>query len=125
MSGDRLLLDTNAVIALLRGEPSLIAMTAAAEWIGISIISQLEFLSFAGLSDVDRECFNAFSERVTVIGLSLAQSVIIREAVRLRVAHHLKLPDAVIAATAISQRAAIVTQDQHFAAVAGLTIRAF
>ena len=37
MSGDRLLLDTNAVIALLQGEPCLIAMTAAAEWIGTSI----------------------------------------------------------------------------------------
>ena len=40
----RFLLDTNAVIALLRGNLQLNAVIANAEWVGISIITKLEFL---------------------------------------------------------------------------------
>lgn len=36
MSGERYLLDTNAVVALLRGEPILRQRLENAEWVGIS-----------------------------------------------------------------------------------------
>jgi len=49
MSGRRLLLDTNAVVLLLRGEGGLEASLRSAQWVGISIISYLEFLSFQRL----------------------------------------------------------------------------
>jgi len=44
MRGERYLLDTNAIIALLQGNQQLIQLLQDAEWIGISIISQIEFL---------------------------------------------------------------------------------
>lgn len=50
MSGERFLLDTNAVISLLRGEAGLVDRLAVADWVGISIITLVEFLSFAGLN---------------------------------------------------------------------------
>ncbi len=53
----RFLLDTNAVIALLNGIPSLFQTLQSANWIGISIITELEFLSFSGLSTHDEILF--------------------------------------------------------------------
>lgn len=48
--GNRYLLDTNAVIALLAGNQGLTNMLASAQWIGVSVISKLEFLAFCILT---------------------------------------------------------------------------
>lgn len=77
MSGRRLLLDTNAVVALLRGEGGLEASLRSAQWVGISIIR--------------------------------------RET-------KLKLPDAIVAATALARDAMLVTADGDFAKVASLRV---
>ena len=43
----RYLLDTNAIVALLQGNLQLLQLLQNADWIGISIISQIEFLAFS------------------------------------------------------------------------------
>jgi tRNA(fMet)-specific endonuclease VapC len=53
MSGNRYLLDTNAIVALLQGEVFLVQLLQGADWVGISLISQIEFLVFSGLSQAD------------------------------------------------------------------------
>jgi tRNA(fMet)-specific endonuclease VapC len=53
MNGKRYLLDTNAIVALLQGSPTLVELLQNAEWVGISVISQIEFLAFSGLSQRD------------------------------------------------------------------------
>lgn len=63
MSGKRFLLDTNAVVALLRGEGDLPGVVEGAGWVGISIITVLEFLSFPALTAADRACFEDFAGR--------------------------------------------------------------
>ena len=51
MSGKRrFLLDTNAVVSLLAGNRELAIQLESAEFVGISVISYLEFLAFDGLS---------------------------------------------------------------------------
>lgn len=60
MSGNRYLLDTNAIVALLQGNPQLIQVLQNADWIGVSVISEIEFLAFSGLSQDDRLLFNSF-----------------------------------------------------------------
>ena len=60
MSGNRYLLDTNAIVALLQQDYKLIHLLQNAEWIGISVISQLEFLAFSGLSKADIQIFQQF-----------------------------------------------------------------
>lgn len=70
MPGKRLLLDTNAVVALLQGHTGLVTLTDSAEWLGISVITALEFSGFAGLTDADRALFAEFTTRVSVIDLS-------------------------------------------------------
>lgn len=78
MSGEkRFLLDTNAVVSLLAGNRKLANQLEAADYVGISIISYLEFLAFDGLSDSDRACFASFCERVEVVSLSLADNMLL------------------------------------------------
>ena len=98
MNGSRYLLDTNAIVALLRGHPRLLALLQPAEWVGISIISQIEFLAFAGLTEPDRAAFDAFVRRVEVVGLTADNHALIESVVALRQQQRLKLPDAIIAA---------------------------
>ncbi len=53
MNGKRLLLDTNAVISILRGHEVLLTLAQSAAWVGISIITYLEFKSFPKLTGKD------------------------------------------------------------------------
>ncbi len=77
MSGNRYLLDTNAIIALLQKDLNLIQLLQNAEWIGISVISQIEFLAFSGLSQADIRLFQQFLQRVEVINLASENKLLI------------------------------------------------
>ncbi len=114
MNGKRYLLDTNAVVALLNGKSNLEELLTKADWIGVSIISVLEFLVFEGLSDEDIRCFETFLERVETVDLRREDDVPVREVISFRQHHHLKLPDAVIAASAMTNDAILITADHHF-----------
>ena len=70
MSGNRFLLDTNALVALLRGNAELLALTQSAEWLGVSVINVLEFMGFDGLGEKDRVLFEKLLSRVTVVDLA-------------------------------------------------------
>ena len=111
MSGERYLLDTNAVVALLRGDQALHQRLRNAEWVGISILSQIEFLAFPNIAKQDREAFQRFSERVDVVGLDRAEPALIDRIVDLRQQYRVKLPDAIIAATAVERSATLITDD--------------
>jgi predicted nucleic acid-binding protein len=126
MSGDkRLLLDTNAVVAPLQGHPFLVSQTQDADWVGISIITSLEFFCFAGLTQQDRELFTEFSRRVEVIPLDPGNPQLVEVTVQLRRDDRLKLPDAIVATTAITQDAALLTADQQLAGIRDLRTISF
>jgi tRNA(fMet)-specific endonuclease VapC len=107
MSGNRYVLDTNAIVALLQGNIQLIELLKDADWLGVSVISQIEFLVFPGLTQDDRQIFEEFLQRVEVLGLVAIDAV---------------LPDAVIAAMAIQNSASLVKADREFAKVTSLTV---
>jgi tRNA(fMet)-specific endonuclease VapC len=100
----------------------LIQLLQNADWIGISVISQIEFLAFSGLSQGDRQLFQQFLQRVAVVGLKAGDAMLIEKIIEIRQQHRLKLPDAVIAAIAIQNLASLVTADQEFMKVTNLTI---
>lgn len=54
MNGKRYLLDTNAVIQLLAGNPSLRKMVEDSDFLAISVISKLEFLSYPDLTEDEK-----------------------------------------------------------------------
>lgn len=122
MNGNRYLLDTNAIIALLQGNPQLIQLLQNASWIGISIVSQIEFLVFSGLTERDRQLFHQFLERVNIVGLSSKDTGLIAEIVKIRQLYRLKLPDAAISAMAIHHSASLVTADREFTKVNSLNV---
>ena len=122
MSGERYLLDTNAIVALLQGNPQLLQLLRNATWIGISVISQIEFLVFSGLTPADRQLFQQFLQRVEVVGLGAIDTGLIEKIIEVRQRDRLKLPDAAIAAMAIQNSANLVSADQAFAKVAQLTV---
>ncbi len=122
MRGESYLLDTNAIIALLQGNQQLTQLLQGAEWIGISIISQIEFLAFAGLSESDRQAFNQFLQRVEVIWIEPSQIDLINLAIQLRQQYRLRLPDALIVASAIHVGASLVTADAQLQNILGLDI---
>ncbi|MCG6134067.1 MAG: type II toxin-antitoxin system VapC family toxin [Nostoc sp. LLA-1] len=122
MSGNRYLLDTNAVVALLQGNSQLLQLLQNADWVGISVISQIEFLAFSGLSQEDKLVFQQFLRRVEVVSLMSGDTVLIEQVIQLRQQYRLKLPDAIIAAMALQINANLVTLDQEFAKVSTLKV---
>ena len=124
MSGKlRAVLDTNAVVSLLAGNRELALLLEQAEFIGISIVTYLEFLAFDGLTDADRDCFAAFCKRIHVVPLSIDDSGLLRQTLDLRSRHRLKLPDAIIGATALASKALLITNDAHFSGIQSLTVQ--
>lgn len=122
MSGNRYLLDTNAIVALLQGEEFLVQLLQRADWVGISLISRIEFLVFSGLSQSDRDLFQKFLQRVEVIGLAADDNTLIESIIEVRQQYRIKLPDAMIAAIALQNSASLVRRDQGFTRVRNLTV---
>ncbi|RCJ31077.1 twitching motility protein PilT [Nostoc punctiforme NIES-2108] len=122
MSGSRYLLDTNAIVALLQGNSKLLQLLQNADWIGISIISKIEFLAFSQLSQGDRQLFEQFIQRVEVVSLMADDTVLIEQIIQLRQQYRLKLPDAIIAAMTLQAAANLVTADREFAKVSTLAV---
>ena len=115
MNGKRYLLDTNAVIQLLAGNSSLIKMVEDSDFLAISVISKLEFLSYPDLTEDEKNAFSELLEDLTVFDLTASDFALMQEAVAIRIDGGLKLPDAVIAATALVNGCEIITNDAHFA----------
>ena len=114
MNGKRYLLDTNAVIQLLAGNPSLIKMVEDSDFLAISVISKLEFLSYPDLTEDEKNAFSELLEDLTVFDLMASDSALMQGAVAMRIDGGLKLPDAVIAATALVNGCEVITNDVHF-----------
>lgn len=124
MSGKpRYILDTNAVVSLLNGNHELAARLETADYVGISVVTYLEFLAFDGLSDTDRKVFESFATRVEIVPLSHDDKKLITLTLNLRSIHRIKLPDAIIGATAISRGALLITNDGHFSGISPLIIQ--
>lgn len=110
----RAILDTNAVIYLQKGwlEDPL----PPGEYF-ISVITEIELLSFAGLDDVQRGWLQRLIDDLEIVEIDGAVK---QCAIALRRDHRLKLPDALIAATALTRDAVLLTNDSQLANLPGL-----
>lgn len=115
MNGERYFFDTNAIVALLKGNNEIVDLTKQADFIAISVISRLEFFAFASLKEVDKNLFERFVARVTVVDLAMHNPVLLDAISEIRIQSSLKLPDAIIAASAKSVNAILVTADVKLA----------
>ena len=113
MSGNGYLLDTNAIIQFLKGNAELVSVLADAEFIATSIISEMEYLSFPRLAEADVQLYQVFRSR-KVYDVPSDDPMFTQLVLNARRRNGLKLPDAIIAATARANHLSVLTADDHF-----------
>ena len=111
------LLDTNAVLHLLGGR--LAEPLVAGEYF-VSVITEMELLSYPLLEAEHESHIQGFLSEVVIVDLN---SEIKKTAVKLRRMYGLKLPDAIIAATAMVINAELLTNDRKLQAVSGIVVK--
>lgn len=121
MSGTRYLLDTNAVIAITKGNEELLFRLNTANFVAFSIISIIEFLSFPNLSQKDKSVFEEIITEAFVFNLTFDDKKLIEAISKIRIYNRLKLPDAILAATAMINNCTLISNDKEFAKVIDLT----
>lgn len=108
-------IDTNGIIALLNGNENVQQIINGAEWLGISVISILEFRSYSNLLVEDINLFNTFLQRVFIENIQYPKKTLFIETISsIRISYKLKLPDAIIAASAIYNDVPLISNDAQF-----------
>ena len=113
-----ILLDTNIVVYLQKG--ILLEALPVAQY-AISVITEMELRSYPTLTESQEQWLQRLLNEIQTIGLTDA---IKEEAIKLRKEHLLKLPDAVICATAITEEALLITNDKRLHEIKGLDCKA-
>ena len=110
MNGERVVVDTSILVDLVGGDATAAAALNDRE-IVISIIVAIEFLSWPKLTEKSLPVASALLEQYYTEPIGRA----IRDrSAWLKRTHKLKLPDAVIAATALHLNAPLITRDKGF-----------
>ena len=113
MNGISFLLDTNMVIGLLKDTEAAINLAEKSqldlEKTAVSQITRMELLGYPKLTAEDEQVIHAFLNECRVL---LLDESIETEATRLRRSGAFKLPDAIVAATAITHKLHLLTLDK-------------
>lgn len=120
--GVRLLLDTNSIIALLSANMQVIKLIENADELYISVVNELEFKSFSNISKQDLALFDEFASGINIIDLLATNEGLKSKIIEMRNQYRLKLPDAIIAASAIVNDIVLITADKGFKKVAELQL---
>lgn len=118
MNGNSFLLDTNIVIYLLQGDATLAEILDNKD-ANISFITELELYGFRNLDQQERTKIDLFLSECSIIDIhpEIKQLVI-----ELRNNHKIKLPDAIVAATALYLDIPLITADKGFLDISNLTL---
>jgi predicted nucleic acid-binding protein len=104
MPSNSYLLDTNTIIYALQRRVTL----PTADY-SISVITEMELLSFPQLSNQEEKVIRKLLSHFSIISLDES---IKEKAIAIRRTKRLKLPDAIIVATAYINKATLVTSDK-------------
>ncbi len=114
---NRFLLDSNIFILLFNDR---LSENLPEGEIACSIITEMELLSFPRLSAQEEKMIRNCLSTIAVYNINDA---IKEETIRLRRIHRLKLPDAIIVATARIHAAVLLTNDEQLHGIAELSCR--
>ncbi len=117
MSGTNYLLDTNIIVYALKGNQSV--MPYFEQDCFISVITEIEILGVAGIGKRELSIRQAAIDYCTVVPFT---NSIKNEAIRLKQQFKVKLPDAIISATALAGGYTLITADKGFKKFAALQL---
>jgi predicted nucleic acid-binding protein len=109
MNGSKYLADTNVLLYVISGN------IAVSEYINdefyISEITEIELLGNKGITDIQYKYRSKMIDNCTIVSLS---EYIKRITIQLKQNYTLKIPDAIISATAIYLNIPLITADKDF-----------
>ncbi len=118
MSGTDIFIDTNICIYLLNGDVKL-ANLLQDQNIHISFITEIELFAYHGNTPASINILNAFINSVTVFDVT---NDIKQRTIDIRKSYRLKLPDSIIAASALTKNLPFVTADKGFGKISNLDL---
>jgi hypothetical protein len=119
VNGNKILLDTNAFIYFFEGRSKITDLVVNTPEIYFSPISEIELLSATHLTQSEIDSIKAFLSLCHKVELT---SEIIDQTIAIRRQYNFKIPDAIIAASALYLKAPLVSADTDFKKVTGLTL---
>lgn len=117
MNGSKILIDTNIALYLFKGDKNLGSILQDAETY-VSFINELELLGFKGITFKEETWVELFLEECIIIDINPGIKEITKQ---IRRNYALKLPDAIVAATAIFLDVPLLSADKQFGQVSDLT----
>ena len=117
MSGTKILIDTNIALYMMGGDEILSTLLDGKE-IFVSVITEMELLSYPKISLTETISIKNFLKDTLIIDINEAIKEI---TIELRKYHNLKLPDAMIAATAQYLNVPLISSDQAFKKISSIS----
>lgn len=117
MNGIDFLADTNSILYLLNGD--ICIQKYLSKRFGISVISEMELLSFPHINQEDSKIIQDLIADCFVFELN---HLVKNQTINLRKQYNIKLPDAIIAATALENELPLLTEDKGFRKITELNL---
>ncbi len=118
MSGVKYLLDTNFILGMLKSTPEVLAMVDTtglmARQCAFSAVTRMELLGYPGITVNEEALIRQRLAQFTYLAIS---TIVEDKAIELRRSRRVKLPDALIAATALCLGLELLTMDTGLQAV--------
>ena len=108
MSGNKLLLDSNIIIYLSKQNLFLEQFARPGNSLHFSVITLMEVKGFAFESEAEEQFINQLCSLFIVEAIN---EQIVEEVIKIRKQHKIKLPDAIIMATAIVNDCTLITRN--------------
>jgi predicted nucleic acid-binding protein len=118
MNGKEILVDTNILLYLLKGNDTLEQMLQGKD-LYVSFITELELIGFKNITAKEEQLITELLNDCFVISMN---NEIKEKYVSIRKEYFLKLADAVIAATSIATGIPLITSDKQFKTVNELNL---
>jgi len=118
MSGIDYLIDTNILIYIIKGNPK-VEYFAKSEILAISYITEMEVLGKYQISESEKQTIGNVLENCCIFEMD---AQIKQSAINIKQQIKMKLPDAIVAATAIKNNITLVTADKDFKKVPNLDL---
>lgn len=118
MSGNKLLLDTNIILYLLNGDDTLVDILDGKQ-VYVSFITELELYSFKNLLPEEKSKIDTVLSSCSIIDINAG---IKSNTIEIRRKYNVKLPDSIIAATAMYFKMPLISADKGFEKIETLNL---